>query len=147
LTTVTKRAIILIKKGGLYRIAVTTKEGAIMTNDKKYNGYTNYETWNCALWLDNEQYTNSALCEKAQELVDEMENPHDADEVTGTTSTFADFIKDMVDEMQELSEMKVTGMFADLMNAALSEIDYYDIAESQIADALRERQEKEPKAA
>lgn len=26
-----------------------------MTNTKKYNGFTNYETWNAALWICNEE--------------------------------------------------------------------------------------------
>ena len=116
-----------------------------MSTNKTCNGYTNYETWNCALWLDNDQWTNEQISEKAQELVDDMEDPHDSDEVTGTTSLLGDFIKDIVDQMDEEISPKNASMFRDLLNAALGEIDYYDIAESQIADALRERQEKEPK--
>ena len=26
-----------------------------MTTDTRYNGWSNYETWNVALWLDNEE--------------------------------------------------------------------------------------------
>ena len=118
-----------------------------MTTKQEYNGYTNYETWNCALWLDNDQGTQSAMQEKAEELVEGMENPHDKDEETGATSLLADFIKDLVTEMEEVSELPTTGMFADILQASLREIDYYDIAESQIADVLRERQEAEPVAA
>jgi hypothetical protein len=28
-----------------------------MTNDTTYNGWTNYETWKCALYLDNDYET------------------------------------------------------------------------------------------
>lgn len=117
-----------------------------MTTKQEYNGYTNYETWNCALWLDNDQGTSELMQEEATKLVEAMVNPHDPDEVAGTTSLLADFIKDLIDEQEENSNLPENGMFRDILNAALREIDYYDIAESQIADALRERQENEPQA-
>ncbi len=28
-----------------------------MSNDKEYNGWTNWETWNVALWVDNDYET------------------------------------------------------------------------------------------
>ena len=28
-----------------------------MSNDREYNGWTNWETWNVALWVDNEEET------------------------------------------------------------------------------------------
>ena len=33
----------------------------LIMQQKKYNGYTNYETWNVALWIDNDQRWNYAL--------------------------------------------------------------------------------------
>jgi hypothetical protein len=38
-----------------------------MSDDKKYNGWTNYETWNVALWLDNEQSSERHWRGAAQE--------------------------------------------------------------------------------
>lgn len=34
-----------------------------MSNNISYNGYTNYETWNVSLWIDNdyEVYKNKSL--------------------------------------------------------------------------------------
>lgn len=114
-----------------------------MSEDKTYNGYTNYETWNCALWLDNDQGTNELMREEAERLVGAMEDVFDADEVTGTTSLMGDFVKQLVDDMEEFANLPATGLFADLLQGALREIDYYDIAESQMADALREAREKQ----
>lgn len=44
-----------------------------MSEDKKYNGWTNYETWNVALWLDNEEGSYNYWRETAQEIYDESE--------------------------------------------------------------------------
>ena len=45
----------------------------IMENNK-YNGYTNYETWNVALWIDNDQknYNLMMQCNYYEEFVDIM---------------------------------------------------------------------------
>lgn len=109
-----------------------------MSDDKKYNGYTNYETWCCALWLDNEQWSNEQIAEKAQELADALEDPANEDQVWGATVEMADYIENLVTEMEELSEMRVTGMFSDLLHAALDVIDYRDIARSRLNDAVYE---------
>ena len=34
--------------------------------DKEYNGWTNYETWNVALWIDNERGTQNDRRERAR---------------------------------------------------------------------------------
>ncbi len=110
-----------------------------MSDDKTYNGYTNYETWNCALWLDNDQGTQEMMQEKAQELVDGMTDVNDEKELMSVKYELSKYIESMVDEMQEaLCPGLGASMFSDLLNASLREIDYYDIAESQLADALHE---------
>lgn len=111
-----------------------------MTNETKYNGYTNYETWNCALWLDNEPYTQSQMSEKADELCGDLANPFDEMEIADAKAEMATFIESLVDELYEM-EPAPKGMFGDMLSAALREIDYHDIADSQLADTLREAQQ------
>ena len=113
-----------------------------MVQKLEYNGYTNYETWNCALWLNNDQYTQEQLSDKALELVEEID-VHNADDIERIQQEMADFIATMVDDMQENMGFHIeASMFADMLNAALREIDYRDIARSELADALYEAAKK-----
>ena len=43
--------------------------------DTEYNGWTNYETWNVALWLQNDYgfYSIAQQCDDYQEFVDALE--------------------------------------------------------------------------
>jgi hypothetical protein len=87
-----------------------------------YNGWKNYETWNVALWLDNDQGTQEEMTDLAYRHRDEP-------------SDLAKAIKDFVDEIQpDLG----ASMFADLLGAALDEVDYHEIAEHYLADLEEE---------
>lgn len=86
-------------------------------SDKTYNGWSNYETWAVKLWLDNDQGT--------QELMQDMAR-HER-----TAYKLADALKDMIeDNTPDLG----ASMYADLLNAALSEVDYREIAENILED-------------
>jgi len=43
--------------------------------DTTYNGWTNYETWNVALWLQNDEglYDIARRCDDYQDFVDALE--------------------------------------------------------------------------
>ena len=43
--------------------------------NKKYNGYTNYETWNVALWIDNDQWNYALMmqCKDYNEFIKKVE--------------------------------------------------------------------------
>ena len=48
---------------------------ALMTEDQTYNGWTNYETWNVALWIGNDEflYTQARKCYDYKRFVQRME--------------------------------------------------------------------------
>lgn len=80
-----------------------------------YNGWSNYETWNCALWFDQDDYYE--LKDREGEFEDE--------------GAVADYLKDIVEEgTPDLG----ASMYADILNAGLGEIDYYAIAKTYIED-------------
>lgn len=100
-----------------------------MTATKTYNGWTNYETWNVNLWIDNEQYSSSYWAEVAQET-------YDASEAHGTFTqeeeATLDLSRRLKGEIEESAPDLGASMFADLLGAALSEVNWYEIAEHMI---------------
>ena len=87
-----------------------------------YNGWTNYETWCVKLWIDNDEY----LCN------------HWQPEVVRT----ADGVNDLEDTVKEFVTGPDSGMIpdlgatlaADLLNAALSGVNWREIAENMLED-------------
>jgi hypothetical protein len=82
-----------------------------------YNGWSNYETWNVALWFDNDE----GLAGHVEGLI---EDEHEDAYALG--QSLKGFVEEIVPE--------VTGMFADLLGAAISEVNWQEIAEHYIAD-------------
>jgi len=95
-----------------------------------YNGWKNYETWNINLWLDSgESFREDVVCN--EELQD--------------TYALAQHIENFIDELYG-QDCKVYGMFTDLLNAALNEVDYYEIAENWLSswqDEINEARDEE----
>jgi hypothetical protein len=87
-------------------------------SDKKYNGWENYETWNVALWLSNDQGSYYHCREIAQ----------NADSIRDT----AEQIKDMVEENNPTAND--ASMFSDLLGHALQNVNWHEVAESFIED-------------
>jgi len=86
--------------------------------DQRVNGWSNYPTWNLALWLSNsgesEMYTEEAIRRRM------------------TTKDLADWIENDIQEAQD--GIKLSGAFADIFGWALGQINFYEIAESYIDD-------------
>lgn len=112
-----------------------------------YNGWSNYETWNVALWIDNEQGSYSDTRQWAQEAFDNACGSVE-DRKDEAKSVLAAQLKDWIEEMNPLAGN--ASMFSDLLSAALSEVDWYEIAEhylsevdTDIADEEEEEDETE----
>ena len=69
---------------------------------EKYNGWTDWTTWNCALWINNEQsiYNIAAVCNDYMDFLWEMQV------ICGFYSTpdGADYGEANIEEMNELIE-------------------------------------------
>jgi ketopantoate reductase len=91
-----------------------------------HNGWTNYETWNVALWIDNEEGSHRERCDMARRA--------------RSASDLADRLKDWVTEMApDLG----ASMFSDLLSAALSEVNWDEIAGNWYEEAHEDEVEEE----
>jgi hypothetical protein len=88
-------------------------------SNESYNGWTNYESWLVALWLDNDQLSHETARELATEAASDMEAGNaikaDVENTCGVGDTEA-------------------GMISDLINAALSRVDWREIGAHFRAD-------------
>lgn len=96
-----------------------------------YNGWKNYETWNIALWIDNDHGSYLQAREMAQEVFNEEDGTAEARKESGTR-TLASNLKDWIEEQNPLASD--SSMWSDLVSAALSEVDWYEIAEHYLSD-------------
>jgi hypothetical protein len=100
-----------------------------------YNGYANYETWAVSLWLDNDEGHYGYIREHAAEVREEHE--HDNPNVLSRDAAgeLADWLKDYVGELPEIEGVTDEASLAsDLLGAALSEVDWQEIAEGILSE-------------
>lgn len=105
-------------------------------NDTTYNGWSNYETWLVSLWLNNEQtsYTywrdqagqhhqDAATCGQVR---DGIWNVSEA-----AVFNLADQIKSETEANSPLTE---PSLYNDLLQAAMNEVDWHEVAEDFLED-------------
>lgn len=103
--------------------------------EEGYQGWKNYETWAVALWLDNDQGSYEYWREVIQEL---REAGSARGEYTPESVTDEDLLRrELADRLKESHEEmmpQVEGVFGDLLNGALSEVDWGEIATNLLAE-------------
>lgn len=75
-----------------------------MSETTEYNGWSNYETWLVALWLNNDQVSYELLLEARKH--------------SGNICDQAEWLKE---------ELSASGLLADLVNAAFSRVDWTEV--------------------
>ena len=97
-----------------------------MSNEeKRYNGWASYETWLVNLWLDNDRGTYERIREFA---IEEAESIRDIE----------GYLENRVEEGSPTLD---SGLYCDLMTAAIGKVDFYEIAEHYWEDTRKERAE------
>jgi hypothetical protein len=105
--------------------------------DTTYNGWKNYETWSVALIVDNDQ----GLYNERRAIVrDAIENHKESEYWTEEEATrygVADAIKEWIEgaaETDVVPDFPLSYLWSQLLAAALSEVDWHEIADNWIED-------------
>jgi hypothetical protein len=111
----------------------------------KYNGWSNYETWNFKLWLDNDETVHNYIIDEIKKI---KAIGYDAE-----AYEVSNFLKSYIDDnmpnlnVSTRSQSKYgsmcdkQGFYLDILNTALRCINTYEVAESYLEDL----KEDEPK--
>ena len=100
-----------------------------------YNGWTNYETWAVNLWMGE----SSSYWEDLVRDIIQQEGIEDRNALVYQIS--------LALKQQHEDDMPQTeGVFADLLGASLSQVNWYEIAESIAETAIEEYEEENEEA-
>lgn len=98
-----------------------------------YNGWTNYETWAVGLWINNEQWTQENALELARSAREGIDfSPTYLNKAEKAKYDLANTLKDWVED-EILPDLGAT-LAADLLGAAVSEVNWDELAESFLSD-------------
>ena len=97
-----------------------------------YNGWTNYETWAVNLWLSNDQGTDRYWRETAHETWDDAEKDPPLSRSERARFDLSDQLKHETEDGSPLSD--VSSVYSDLLTAALSEVEWHEIADGLLED-------------
>ena len=112
----------------------------------KYNGWSNYETWNFKLWLDNDESVHNYIINGIKKI---KAIGYDAE-----TYEVSNFLRSYIDDnMPNLnvstksqsvhgSMSDKNGFYQDILNTGLRCINTYEIAESYLEDLKEDEPEK-----
>ncbi len=112
-----------------------------MNTDKTYNGFTNYETWAVSLWLGNDhgsyQYWRDATqeeweCAKAA--------PASAGRSTPRETASIALSQRLREEVEGGSPLADATLYTDLLQSALDQVDWYEVADNLLEDAQEDEQ-------
>jgi hypothetical protein len=95
----------------------------------EYNGWTNYETWLVKLWIDNDRGEQEYWLERAVEAHEK----HVQGDISPVFRIADELKNSFTDQAANMAD--ITGFWSDLIGAALSSVDWREIAQSMLDDA------------
>jgi hypothetical protein len=95
--------------------------------EKRYNGWTNYETWLIALYISNDEGEQNLWTNQARAM---------------SESKLADALKEYHEEAAEAGKESLPYFAQDLLSAAFSEVNWREIAKDLQEEEAAESEEE-----
>ena len=114
----------------------------------KYNGWTNYETWNFKLWLDNDEDLHNYIIGEIKKI--KTIGTSHIHEISEVSNFLRSYIEDNVPNLNVSTRSQSVhgsmsdknGFYSDILYAGLREINTREIAESYLEDLKEDEREK-----
>ena len=94
---------------------------------KRYNGYTNYETWAVSFWMSNDE----GQYHHYRQLAEQMLEANDGNK-RAAAAALADHIQNDHEANNPLGDG--ASVYTDLLGAALGSVNWHEIAKNQLED-------------
>ena len=101
--------------------------------DTTYNGYSNYETWATALWLDNDEGHHSHVRAMIAHSRDILSFNEHVTKAQAGRSWLQDALEDYTQEIT-LTEDTPANLASDLLAHSLSRVNWREMAENYLAE-------------
>jgi len=104
-------------------------------NNEKYNGWTNYETWSVALWIDENKGAHEAWRETANDFFNTSSKSEGLlKQRHAAIYRLADCLK--AAHMEFMPQPEIPDVYSQLLQGALSEVNWDEIAEGLINEVI-----------
>ena len=110
-----------------------------MSNDKGYNGYANYETWCVSLWIDNDQEAHYYVANLAKNALDATPEYSFQTVEQAQRRALEESLREFV-ECDMIPDLGAS-LASDLLGAAMSEVDWSELAELYLEQAREAMQD------
>ncbi len=105
-----------------------------MTDKQTYNGFANYETWAVALWLGNDWASYQQWREISHEVWQDMGSVTQK-HLTPFEAASIELADRLKAEVEDGVPLTAPSMYTDLLQGALAEVDWYEIAGNLLEEA------------
>ena len=103
-----------------------------MNEDKRgYSGWSNYETWCVNLWLRNDYESQAYWDNAAKYAMSSVNKSTILSDSENARHSLAEHLKNSIDDSRQ---DKSSGLFVDLLNSALSLVNWAEIADGYLEE-------------